>query len=135
MLTKIAPMGQQASVTKTGQNSSLRAIRWAVAVEGQALSAAVGDAMREVMNAERLLAGGLDVTHAARYLNAWTAILDSRITRLNSFELRHRSRKLDAHSPSAWQYGDDFLPRSTNEPASTGLGPSIEMKTLTSEEL
>jgi hypothetical protein len=92
-------MEQTTSATKTGQNSSLAAIRWAVAVERQCLGAAIGDAIREVMKAERLLAAGVDVDGAARSLNAWTAILDSRITRLNSLELRRRS-KLDARLPS-----------------------------------
>jgi len=59
-------------------------------VERLRLSAAIGDAIREVMNAERLLAAAIDVDGAARSLDAWTAILDSRITRLNSFELRYR---------------------------------------------
>jgi hypothetical protein len=88
-------MERNALATKTGQNSSLRAIRWAVAVERQRLSAAIGDAIREVMKAERLLAADVD-EDAARSLAAWTAILESRTTRLQSFELRNRSLKLAA---------------------------------------
>jgi hypothetical protein len=111
LLPKIAPMNQTAIAPKTVQINSLRAIRWAVAVERQNLSAAIGDAMREVLKAERLLAAGVDVDDAARSLNAWTAILDSRITRLNSSELRHPSSKLDARSPPLKaQFGDDPLP-------------------------
>jgi len=88
----------------------LRAIRWAVAVERRGLSLAIGDAMREVMKAERLLAAGVDVDEAARSLNAWTAILDSRIARLDSFELRHRTSKLDARTPFLdTQFGDALL--------------------------
>jgi hypothetical protein len=84
---------------KTGQSSSLRAIRWGIAVERQRLSAAIGDAMREVMNAERLLAADGDVDGAAaRRLSAWTAILDSRITRFQSFNLRHHN-ELAAETP------------------------------------
>jgi hypothetical protein len=132
-LTKIAPMEQKASVTKTGQNSSLQAIRWAVAVERQGLSAAVGDAMREVMKAERSLAAGVDVDHATRSLNAWTAILDSRITRLNSFELRYRRFKLPAHSTSveAAQFGSAQKDKGAWKAvgASTGSDTSVEMKT------
>jgi hypothetical protein len=89
--SKIVPMEQKASGTKTGQNSSLRAIHWALAVEREALRAAIGDAMREVMKAERLLAAGVEADAAARSLEGWTAILDSRITRLQSFELRHHN--------------------------------------------
>jgi len=55
--------------------------------------------MRELMKAERLLAAGVEGDDA-RSLNAWTAILDSRIARLNSLALRHRRSKLDACSPS-----------------------------------
>jgi hypothetical protein len=132
LLPKIAPMNQTAIAPKTVQINSLRAIRWAVAVERQNLSAAIGDAMREVLKAERLLAAGVDVDDAARSLNAWTAILDSRITRLNSFELRYRRFKLPAHSTSveAAQFGNAQKDRGAWKAvgASTGSDTSVEMK-------
>ena len=90
---KIRRMQKKALVPGTEQLSSLQAIRWAVAVERERLTAAIDDATREVVNAQRLLA--LDVDGAARSLDSWKAILDSRLTRLQSFELRRRKFEVE----------------------------------------
>ena len=55
--------------------------------------------MREVVNAQELLAVAVDAQGAARTLNTWLAILDSRITRLHSFELRHRHLEIAVNFP------------------------------------
>lgn len=68
-------------------------------MERRRLAAAIQHAMREVINAQGLLALGADADGAARTLDTWMAILDSRITRLHSFELRHRSLEIAGSYP------------------------------------
>jgi hypothetical protein len=63
-------------------------LRSTASMEWRSLSAAIKEAGAEVTRAQRLIDTAMNVQRAARSLNTWTAILESRLARLKLINYR-----------------------------------------------